>query len=83
MTAITASEAREALLAILGQVNADHIAITITSKAGNGVLISEEDYEAWRTTVHLASSTANARRLAEAIERSEHGDYAEHEQGGA
>jgi antitoxin YefM len=83
MTTITASEAREALLALLGQVNDDHIAITITSKAGNGVLISEEDYEAWRRTVHLFSSPANALRLAEAIERSEHGDYAEHELGGA
>jgi antitoxin YefM len=83
MTTITASEARKSLFPLLAQVNDVHIAITITSKAGNGVLISEEDYEAWRTTMHLVSSPANARRLAEAIERSEHRDYAEHELGGA
>jgi antitoxin YefM len=83
MTTVTASEARRTLFSLLGQVNDDHIAITITSKAGNGVLLSEEDYEAWRTTVHLVSSPANARRLTEAIERSEHDDHTEHAQGGA
>ena len=76
MTTITASDARKSLFPLLGQVNDDHIAVTITSKAGNGVLISEEDYEAWQTALHLFSTPANARRLADAIERSEHGDYA-------
>lgn len=43
---------------------------TITSKAGNAVLMSEEDYEAWQTVLHLFSTSANARRLSEALERS-------------
>jgi len=60
-------------------VNEDHSAVTITSKAGNGVLLSEEDYEAWQTTLHLFSTPANARRLSEAIARSEHGEYEAHE----
>ncbi len=79
MTTITASDARRSLFPLLGRINDDHTAVTITSKAGNGVLISEEDYEAWQTTMHLFSTPANARRLSEAIERSERGDYSEHD----
>ena len=75
MTTITASEARKSLFPLLGQVNDDHSTVTITSKAGNAVLMSEEDFEAWQTTLHLLSTPANARRLAEAIERSDQGAY--------
>jgi antitoxin YefM len=76
---ITASDARRSLFPLLGQVNEDHSVVTITSKAGNGVLLSEEDYEAWQTTMYLFSTPANARRLSEAIERSDRGEYAAHE----
>lgn len=79
MTTITASDARKSLFPLLGKVNEDHSAVTITSKAGNGVLISEEDYEAWQTTMHLFSTPANARRLVEAIERTERGEFEPHE----
>lgn len=75
MTTVNASDARRMLFPLLGQVNEDHSVVTITSKAGNGVLMSEEDYEAWQTTMHLFSTPANARRLSEAIERSEAGDF--------
>ena len=44
MTTVTASEARKLLFPLLGQVDDDHSVVTITSKAGNAVLISEEDY---------------------------------------
>ena len=79
MPTITASDARKSLFPLLGQVNEDHSAVTITSKAGNGVLLSEEDYEAWQTTLYLFSTPANARRLSEAIKRSEHKEYEVHE----
>ncbi|MEP6842248.1 MAG: type II toxin-antitoxin system Phd/YefM family antitoxin [Pseudolysinimonas sp.] len=78
MATITASEARKSLFPLLGQVNEDHSVVTITSKAGNGVLISEEDYDALQTTMYLLSTPANARRLADAVDRSERGEYAEH-----
>ncbi len=42
--------------------------VRITSKAGNAVLISEDDYEAWQTTRHLFSTPANARRLLGSIQ---------------
>lgn len=79
MRTIAASEARKPFFPLLGRVNDDHSVVTITSKAGNAVLISEEDYDAWQTTLYLFSTPANARRLAEAIERSEQGDFVERE----
>lgn len=71
---MSASEARKNLFPLLGQVNADHDVVRITSKAGNAVLISEEDYEAWQTTRHLFSTPANARRLPESIREWRDGD---------
>lgn len=79
MTTITASDARKSLFPLLGKVNEDHTAVTITSRAGNAVLLSEEDYQAWQTTLYLFSTPANARRLSGAIERSEHGEYEPHD----
>jgi antitoxin YefM len=79
MATITASEARKTLFPLLGQVNEDHSVVTITSRVGNAVLISEEDYEAWQTTLYLFSTPANARRLSQALERSGAGIYAEQE----
>lgn len=69
MSTMSASEARKNLFPLLAQVNSDHDEVRITSKAGNGVLISEADYEAWQTTRHLFSTPANARRLLESLEQ--------------
>ncbi len=63
MSTMSASEARKNLFPLLGQVNENHDVVRITSRAGNAVLISEDDYEAWQTTRHLFSTPANARRL--------------------
>ena len=68
MATMSASEARKNLFPLLGQVNEDHDVVRITSKAGNAVLISEADYEAWQTTCHLFSSPANARWLLGSIQ---------------
>ena len=69
MPTITASEARRNLFPLLDQVNRDADVIRISSKAGNGVLMSERDYEAWMTTLHLFSTPANSRRLLESIQQ--------------
>lgn len=68
MSTMSASEARKNLFPLLGRVNEDQDVIRITSKAGNAVLISEADYEAWQTARHLFSTPANARRLLESIQ---------------
>ena len=66
---ISASEARRRLFPLLEQVNTDHEPVRITSKAGDAVLMSAEDYDSWQETVYLLRSPENARRLMEAVAR--------------
>ena len=66
--AVTASEARKRLFPLIQEVNADHSAVEITSRAGSAVLISLEEYEALRETTYLFRSPANAQRLLDADE---------------
>lgn len=63
--AISASEARQRLFPLLEQVNTDHEPVRITSKAGDAVLMSADDYDSWQETVYLLRSPENARRLME------------------
>lgn len=71
VVAITASEARRALFPLIEKVNDDRAAIEITSKRGNAVLMSAEDYAAWQETAYLFRSPANARRLLDAADAAE------------
>ncbi|WP_201408512.1 type II toxin-antitoxin system Phd/YefM family antitoxin [Mycobacterium paraintracellulare] len=66
---ISASEARQRLFPLLEQVNTDHEPVRITSRAGDAVLMSAEDYDSWQETVYLLRSPENARRLMEAVAR--------------
>jgi len=77
--AITASEARKRLFPLIEQVNDDRAPIEITSKRGNAVLMSVDDYEAWQETAYLFRSPANARRLLDAAEALERGKGREYE----
>ena len=67
--AISASEARQRLFPLLEQVNNDHEPVRITSRAGDAVLMSADDYDSWQETVYLLRSPENARRLMEAVAR--------------
>lgn len=69
LMSISASEARQRLFPLLEQVNADHEPVRITSKAGDAVLMSAQDYDSWQETVYLLRSPENARRLMEAVAR--------------
>jgi antitoxin YefM len=66
---ISASEARQRLFPLLEQVNTDHEPVRITSKGGDAVLMSADDYDSWQETVYLLRSPENARRLMEAVAR--------------
>lgn len=77
--AITASEARKSLFPLIEKVNEDRAPVEITSKRGNAVLMSVDDYEAWQETAYLFRSPANARRLLDAMDAVERGDTQEHE----
>jgi antitoxin YefM len=73
---ISASEARQRLFPLLEQVNTDHNPVRITSKAGDAVLMSADDYDSWQETVYLLRSPENARRLMEAVARDRAGQSA-------
>ena len=71
---ITAGEARKHLLRLIEKVNEDHAPVHITSRKGNAVLLSEEDFASWQETTYLTRSPANARRLLDSIAEAEAGN---------
>lgn len=76
---ITASEARKRLFPLIEEVNDNRAPVEITSKRGNAVLMSAEDYTAWQETAYLFRSPANARRLLDAMEAVDRGEVTERE----
>ncbi|MHB8287703.1 MAG: type II toxin-antitoxin system Phd/YefM family antitoxin [Acidimicrobiales bacterium] len=75
--AITASEARRDLFPLIEKVNNDRAPVEITSKRGDAVLMSADEYAAWEETAHLFRSPANARRLLDAAEAAQAGEVVE------
>jgi antitoxin YefM len=73
MTTISASEARSRLFPLIQQVSDDHVPVRITSRNGDAVLMSADDYDSWQETIYLLRSPANARRLMEAVARDKEG----------
>lgn len=76
---VTASEARKRLFPLIEEVNDDRAPVEITSKRGNAVLMSADDYAAWQETAYLFRSPANARRLLDAMEAVDRGEGTERE----
>jgi antitoxin YefM len=76
--AITASKARRELFPLIEKVNADRAPVEITSKRGNAVLMSADDYAAWKETAYLFRSPANARRLLDAADAAQRGEMVGH-----
>ncbi|MEV6613694.1 type II toxin-antitoxin system Phd/YefM family antitoxin [Streptomyces sp. NPDC051051] len=70
---ISAGEARRDLFPLIKRVNDGHTPVRISSKSGDAVIMSADDYEAWQETVYLLRSPANARRLTEAVARDKAG----------
>lgn len=64
---VTAGEARARLLPLTQQVNDDHEHVEITSRGGNAVLMSADDFRSRQETVHLLRSPANAAHLMAAV----------------
>ncbi|WP_153349028.1 type II toxin-antitoxin system Phd/YefM family antitoxin [Nocardia aurantia] len=74
---MSASEARANLYPLIEQVNDDAVAIHITSRKGNAVLISEDEYNSLHETLYLLRSPANAARLTQGIAQLEAGEVVE------
>lgn len=51
----TASNARKKLFQLIHNIQEDHEPVYITSKNGNAVMLSQEDFEAIQETLYLLS----------------------------
>jgi len=70
MDALTYSYTRQHLAEVMRKVNEDCTPIIITAQHSKPVVImSLDEYNGLAETAHLTSSSANARRLAESLER--------------
>jgi len=76
---MSAGQARKMLLPLIERVNNDRDVVEIVSRKGSAVLMSAEEYAAWRETAYLFRSPANARRLLDAYERARAGRTEVHE----
>jgi len=76
---VTASEARKLLFPLIEQVNEDHVPVEITSKRGNAVLMSRDDFDALQETAYLLRVPTNARRLLDSLAQAQSGKTEEHE----
>jgi antitoxin YefM len=77
--AVTASEARKNLFPLIEQVNNDRTPVEITSRRGDAVLLSRDDYDALEETAHLLRVPANAKRLIESLQQALAGQRDEHQ----
>ncbi|GAC1388618.1 MAG: type II toxin-antitoxin system prevent-host-death family antitoxin [Acidimicrobiales bacterium] len=75
---VTASEARKNLFGLIEQVNEDRTPVEITSRRGDAVLISRDEFDALEETAQLLRSPKNARRLLEGLDQATHGQREEH-----
>jgi len=75
MATMTASQARSRLFPLIEEVNQDGGVVTITSKAGNAVLMSADEYAALEETAHLLRSPANADRLLASLQSDERREH--------
>ena len=64
---ISASNARAQLFPLIEQVNQDLAPVTITSNAGNAVLVSESEWESMLETAFLLRTASNRAPLEKSI----------------
>ncbi|MDA3936668.1 MAG: type II toxin-antitoxin system Phd/YefM family antitoxin [Actinomycetota bacterium] len=67
MTNVTTTEARKNLYSLVDQVQESHEPIQITSKRGNAMLVSEDDWRAVQETLHLISIPGMRESILEGI----------------
>jgi len=73
MTKITATKARQELYNLLKKSVNGHRPIKITSKSGDVIMISEEDYESLLETLELLSIPGFLKSMREAKKDIKHG----------
>lgn len=79
MEVLNYTEFRKNLTKSLNKVNEDgEVVVVSRSKGKNVVVMSLEEYNSINETLHLISTPANKKRLDEAIEEMERGDFTQH-----
>ena len=79
MRALSFTDARANLKAVMDKVVADRAPVAITRQRGEGVvLISQSEWEAIEETLYLLSSPANAKHLLDGIRELDAGQGEEH-----
>lgn len=71
---VTASEARQRLIPLIEEVNANQVAVEIVSQRGTAFLVSADEYRSLKETVHLLQSPKNAQRLRESLAEAAEGE---------
>ena len=81
MTCVSYSDLRQNLARYMDEAVGSGAPLVITRQRGQGnvVMISEEEFEGWRETVHLLSSPRNAARIMRAIRQVESGGARKHQ----
>jgi antitoxin YefM len=74
MNTLTATNARVNLFKLLKQTIKGHLHTRISSKEGNAILISEEDYESLLETAELLSISGFKESILQADKEIENGD---------
>jgi antitoxin YefM len=64
---ISASAARAQLFPLIEQVNQDQAPVTITSNAGNAVLVSESEWESLLETAFILRTASNRSHIEKSI----------------
>ena len=67
MTILNATEARSRLYSLIDETAETHEPIVITGKRGNAVLLSENDWNAIRETLHLLSVSGMRESIKEGL----------------
>nr|WP_296763951.1 type II toxin-antitoxin system prevent-host-death family antitoxin [Rhodococcus sp. (in: high G+C Gram-positive bacteria)] len=76
---ISATEARKTLFPLIQQVNHDRVPVEITSKGGDAVLISRDEYNSLIETLHIFSNPANAAHVLKGLAQARNGEAKERE----
>lgn len=74
MTIITATEARKSFFDILKQANQRHEIIEVQHKSGNAIIMSSEDYECLKETLHLLSQPDFREKFTQSVNEADAGD---------
>ena len=73
----SASDVRKNFKTVLDEVTLNRRPVVIKRQgtASDAMIVARDDYDALMETAYLFRSPANARRLLDAIERADNGDY--------